>query len=237
MKKPLIALIPLVDQGRDSLWMLPGYPDGIAAAGGIGVMLPLLEKAEDIRQIAHQFDGFLFTGGHDVSPERYGEEIIDLCGALCPERDKMEWQLLEMALELDKPVLGICRGLQLMNAALGGTLYQDIPTQFPSDVCHSMTAPYGRVVHTVTICPDSPFAAWGIPDTIGVNSYHHQGIAQLSKCMRPMAMAPDGLVEAAWIPGLRFACAVQWHPEFFPREHGVSSLIFRKFVDSCREKP
>ncbi len=234
MRKPIIALIPLVDKGRDSLWMLPGYLNGIAAAGGIGVMLPLTENAEDILQIARTFDGFLFTGGHDVSPERYDQEVTELCGELSPERDSMEWQLLEQALSLRKPVFGICRGLQLMNAALGGTLYQDLAAQFPSQTNHRMAAPYGRPEHEVTVAPDSPFAAWGIPETIGVNSCHHQGIHKLAPVLKPMAVAPDGLVEAAYLPGYPFGCAVQWHPEFFPVEHDVSTVIFRHFVESCR---
>lgn len=235
MKKPMIALIPLVDEGRDSLWMLPGYMNGIAAAGGIGVMLPLTGEAEDIEEILSRFDGFLFTGGHDVDPRIYGQENTGLCGDLAPGRDAMEPQLLRRALEEDKPVLGICRGLQLMNAVLGGTLYQDIPTQFPSDTNHRMAAPYGRPEHPVSILPGTPFDDWGIPETIGVNSCHHQGILALSEQMAPMAVAPDGLVEAAFIPGKTFACAVQWHPEFFDVQDPVSRVIFRAFADACRK--
>lgn len=234
MKKPVIALIPLVDAGRDSLWMLPGYLNGISAAGGIGVMLPLVHTDEDIEEILNRFDGFLFTGGHDVDPKIYGQEKTDLCGDLAPGRDAMEPKLLLRALVLNKPVFGICRGLQLMNAALGGTLYQDIPVQFPSQTNHRMAAPYGRAEHDVQILPGTPFAALGIPETIGVNSCHHQGILALSPAMQPMAIAPDGLVEAAHIPGKKFACAVQWHPEFFPVDDPISRIIFRAFVDACR---
>lgn len=234
MKKPVIALIPLVDAGRDSLWMLPGYLNGIAAAGGIGVMLPLTDNGEDVEEILSRFDGFLFTGGHDVDPAIYGQEKTGLCGELAPGRDAMELKLLLRALDENKPVFGICRGLQLMNAVLGGTLYQDIPAQFPSDTNHRMAAPYGRAEHNVQILPGTPFAALGIPETIGVNSCHHQSILALSPQMEPMAVAPDGLVEAAHIPGKNFACAVQWHPEFFPVEDPISRRFFRAFVDACR---
>ena len=234
MKKPMIGLIPLVDEGRDSLWMLPGYMNGIAAAGGIGVMLPLTDREEDLEQIVSTFDGFLFTGGHDVDPAIYHQEKMALCGALSPERDAMEPKLLQLALAAGKPVFGICRGLQLINAVLGGTLYQDIPAQFPSETSHRMKAPYGRPEHTVTILPGTPFARWGIPETIGVNSYHHQGVHILSDKLKPMAVAPDGMVEAAYIPGYSFGCAVQWHPEFFPVEDPVSRIIFRNFVEACK---
>ena len=234
MKKPVIALIPLVDAGRDSLWMLPGYMNGIAAAGGIGVMLPLTGEDADLEEILNRFDGFLFTGGHDVDPAIYGQEKTELCGELAPGRDAMEPKLLHMALEAGKPVFGICRGLQLMNAALGGTLYQDIVTQFPSEVNHRMAAPYGRPEHPVTILPDTPFAQWGIPETIGVNSCHHQGVHVLSERLAPMAIAPDGLVEAAYLPGYPFGCAVQWHPEFFHVDDPISRIIFKNFVASCK---
>lgn len=234
MKKPVIGLIALVDEGRDSYWMLPGYMNGIAAAGGVGVMLPLTAEEEDLEEILGRFDGFLFTGGHDVDPKLYGQEKTELCGDLCPGRDAMESKLLKLALERGKPVFGICRGLQLMNAVLGGTLYQDIVRQFPSRTNHRMAAPYGRSEHTVTVLPDTPFARWGIPETIGVNSCHHQGVERLSGQMAPMAVAPDGLIEAAYIPGKDFACAVQWHPEFFPAEHAVSRMIFKAFVEACK---
>ena len=234
MKKPLIGLIPLVDEGRDSLWMLPGYMNGIAAAGGIGVMLPLTGEDADLEEILSRFDGFLFTGGHDVDPAIYHQERSVLCGELAPGRDAMEPKLLKLALAAGKPVFGICRGLQLMNAVLGGTLYQDIAAQFPSETNHRMVAPYGRPEHPVTILHDTPFARWGIPETIGVNSYHHQGVHILSDRLAPMAVAPDGLVEAAYIPGYPFGCAVQWHPEFFHVDDPVSRIIFRKFVEACK---
>ena len=235
MRKPIIGLIPLVDEGRDSFWMLPGYMNGIAAAGGIGVMLPLTDEKAALEEILERFDGFLFTGGHDVDPVIYGQEKTALCGDLCPGRDAMEQQLLTMALEKGKPVFGICRGLQLMNAVLGGTLYQDLVKQFSDQTNHRMAAPYGRAEHEVKVLPDTPFAAWGIPQTIGVNSCHHQGVDALSPRMAPMAVAPDGLVEAAYVPGADFACAVQWHPEFFPVEDNVSRTIFRAFVEACQK--
>lgn len=234
MKKPVIGLIPLVDEGRDSFWMLPGYMNGIARAGGIGVMLPLTDEDADIEEMLSRFDGFLFTGGHDVSPSMYGHEKTELCGDCCEGRDAMEKKLLLGALAMDKPVLGICRGLQLMNAVLGGTLYQDIPKQHPSETNHRMAAPYGRAEHTVDIQPGTPFAQLGMPETIGVNSCHHQGILELAPELKAMAIAPDDLVEAAYVPGKKYACAVQWHPEFFPVEDAISGMIFKSFVAAAK---
>ena len=125
---PLIGVLPLWDDEKNSLWMLPGYFDGIRQAGGLPIMLPLTVEPQDIAQLATLCDGFLFTGGHDVSPALYGETPINESIACCPKRDAMETILLREALRLDKPVLGICRGIQFINAALGGTLYQDLPT-------------------------------------------------------------------------------------------------------------
>ena len=233
--KPLIGLVPLVDEGRDSLWMLPGYMDGIRAAGGLPIMLPLTDDADDIARFASLCDGFLLTGGHDVSPELYGAQRLDVCAACSPERDRMEAPLLERAIAADKPVLGICRGLQFINAALGGTLWQDLPTQRPSDVDHRQRPPYDAPIHAVTLCPGSPLANLLGAREIWVNSCHHQGIRTLAAPLEAMAIAPDGLIEAVRRPASRFLWAVQWHPEFAWRTDPHARCIFRAFVDACGE--
>ncbi len=231
MKKPIIGLIALVDEKRESYWMLPGYMEGIARSGGIAVMLPLTDRDEDIAQLTAHFDGFLFTGGHDVDPALYGQEKLDICGDLCPPRDKMEAKLLKAALAADKPVLGICRGLQLMNAVLGGTLYQDLVAEFGDKTNHRMAAPYGRAEHTVTFTQPLP----GLEKTLGVNSCHHQGILDLAPGVEVWATAPDGLVEAIFVPGKCYARAVQWHPEFFAPGDPLSEAIFESLVAAAKE--
>ena len=123
MAKKRIAVVPLWDEEKNSIWMLPNYLDGIRESGGVPLILPLHVQPEDAVQILDVCDGLLMTGGHDVSPSMYGEEKKDTCGVLCPERDVLEQALYRRAVEQDKAVLGICRGIQLMNAAYGGTLY------------------------------------------------------------------------------------------------------------------
>lgn len=233
MKKPVIGIVPLVDIPRESLWMLPGYMEGIQASGGLPVMLPLTERAEDAEAMAELCDGFLFTGGHDVSPVLYGEEPLPVCGEVCPAREGLELPLLEAAIRKNRSILGICRGMQLLNAALGGTLYQDLPAQRPSDCGHHMDAPYDREAHRVTLPAGTPLAALLGREEIGVNSCHHQGVRTLSPRLRAMALAPDGLVEAVYMPELAFAWAVQWHPEFSRRADANSQRIFDAFVGSC----
>lgn len=232
--KPIIGVVPLYDDEKDSYWMLPGYMQGIEAAGGIPVMLPMTADDAALSQLVTLVDGILLTGGHDVSPALYGEEKLPACGEPCAVRDEMEPKLLDLALAADKPVFGICRGIQLLNAALGGTLYQDLPTEHPSDVDHHMTPPYDRAVHSVRILPNTPLAALVGKETLGVNSYHHQAVKTLSDKLRPAAYSEDGLVEAAYMPDKRFVLAVQWHPEFSYRTDADSKKLLAAFVAAAR---
>lgn len=233
-KKPLIGLIPLVDEGRESYWMLPGYMKGIEQAGGVPVMLPLTADEAAIERMVDSMDGFVFTGGHDVSPSLYGQEKLPICADCCPGRDDMESRLLPLALKQNKAVLGICRGIQLINAVLGGTLYQDLATQHPSEVCHRQPAPYDLPSHEVELVAGSPLQLVLNKTRTGVNSCHHQAICDLAPGLAPMAYAPDGLIEAVYMPEKRFVWAVQWHPEFSYKVNGDSVDIFRAFVESMK---
>lgn len=234
--KPMIGIVSLYDETKESYWMLPGYAQGLEDAGAIPVILPLTEDEESLRRFADTFDGFLFPGGHDVNPAFYGQAPTPECGVICPERDRMEKAFFPMALATGKPMLGICRGVQLFNVMLGGDLYQDIPTECPSDVQHHETPPYDKVAHQVTIEQGTPlYDAVGVTQ-MGVNSYHHQGIKNLGKGLRVAAKAPDGMVEALYLPEHKFALAVQWHPEFSRLSDEKSRKIFRAFVEACEEK-
>lgn len=236
MNKPLIGMLPLWDEARHSCWMLPGYQEGLEAAGALPITLPLTADGAELSQLAALCDGFLFTGGQDVEPRLYGEEPIPACGVRCPVRDDMELELLRLAIEKDKPVLGICRGLQLLNVFLGGTLYQDLPTQHPSPICHSMTPPYDRAVHTVTVLPDTPIASLFRQTRIGVNSYHHQAVHVLAPALTEMARSEDGIVEAAYLREKTFVWAVQWHPEMAFREDENSRKLFSAFVSAAKSR-
>jgi len=231
--RPLIGVLPLWDDERESMWMLPGYFEGIMEAGGLPVMLPMTEDPEMLDRLADMCDGFLFTGGHDVSPEVYCKPVRVDNVVSCPARDRMEEPLLERLLNLDKPVLGICRGLQFINGALGGDLYQDLPTQHPSDICHRQTPPYDVPVHEVKILKGTPLYELLGEDRIEVNSRHHQAVMELSHCLRMMAESPDGLCEAAWMPGQKFLWAVQWHPEHSFEKDENSRKILRALVEAC----
>lgn len=232
-KRPLIGLVPLMDYQRASYWMLPGYMQGIEQAGGVPVMLPLTDDDAALARLADTCDGFLLTGGQDVEPAVYGAAQTSLCGEISPQRDAMERKLLTLARAQDKPVLGICRGIQFLNAALGGTLWQDLPVEYPSEVNHHQTGAYEAPIHTVRLLPGTPLADLLGKDTLPVNSYHHQAIHTLAPGLTAMASAPDGIIEAVYEPGKRFVWVVQWHPEFSYKVNEDSSKIFAAFVGAC----
>lgn len=231
--KKVIGLIPLYDEEKDSCWMLPGYMKVIEACGALPVMLPLTVNQEELDQCFSMCDGLLFTGGHDVDPALYGEEKLPECGQCCHERDVMESYLFDKAVKEDLPVFGICRGIQFMNARLGGSLYQDLETQHPSGTEHHMTPPYDRGIHKVTIRDGSLLA-----DIIGagehrVNSYHHQAVKDLAPVAEAMAYSEDGLVEALRLPDKKFIVGVQWHPEFAYEKNPECLKLVQAFVDAC----
>ena len=235
MKKPIIGLTPSVDEENHRCLVQPGYLESIDRAGGLGLMLPLTDRDEDIARFVEICDGFLFVGGPDIEPWRYGQELLPECGAQNVQRDAMEWKLLEAALAANKPVLGVCRGIQMLNCVLGGTLYQDIPSQYQTDLTHAMPQPpYNRTAHPIRIVEGTPLGE--LSPLEGVNSRHHQAVLDLAPGLTPMAYASDGILEAVWMPEKDFVWAVQWHPEAFWEEEGGNLELFRKLVEAAKRK-
>ena len=231
--KPFIGVIPLIDIQRNSYWMIPGYMKGIEDVGGIPIMLPFSDDNDIIESIADKFSGFLFTGGQDLSPKIYGEQKMQQCGEISEKRDDIEKKLFNALLEKNKPMLGICRGIQIFNAFLGGTLYQDLDTQYSSNIIHKMKPPYDRNAHYVKILGATPLSSIFTEKTIGVNSYHHQAIKELAPELEPMALSEDGLIEAVYMKNKNFVWGVQWHPELSYKTDENMKQIFAKFVEEC----
>ena len=217
-QSPIIGVTPLWDTERKSVWMLPDYLDGIRAAGGIPIVLPLEMSKADADRIIETCDGFLFTGGQDVGS--------------CPERDALETLVLSKAMQSDKAILGICRGLQFINVFQGGTLWQDLPSQHPSEIVHRQGKPYGTPTHKVTLSND--LSTLMGKDNLEVNTLHHQAAKELGSDLVAMAVAPDGIIEAVQMAGKRFVWAVQWHPEYMFRTDPDSLAIFLCFVKHCK---
>ncbi len=236
--KPIIGVMPLWDEAKSSIWMLPDYLDLIRDAGALPLIFPMDVAAADVEQLCGICDGFLLTGGDDVDPALYGEEVSERCGATNSRRDSLERVVFNYAIEHDLPMLGICRGIQFINALLGGTLYQDLPSERGAvdGVNHQMTPPYDREVHRVRIVEGTPL--WDIvgEEWLGVNSYHHQAVKDLAPSLVAMAYSEDGLIEALYIRDRRFVEAYQWHPELNFKVCKVSREIVKRFVECAAQR-
>jgi putative glutamine amidotransferase len=208
--------------------------------GGVPWMIPLLDDDEDtLREIYNRLDGILIPGGVDMDPATFGEERHPKLGALDPARDRVELQLTRWAIEDRKPILGLCRGIQVMNVALGGTLYQDLADQVPASIKHDYFPNAGfdrdHLAHEVALTKGSRLLAVMEKPTILVNSMHHQGIKTLASELVPAAIAPDGLVEAVERDADHFMVGVQWHPEMFEMTDPHTRHLFRAFIAAARK--
>lgn len=235
-KKPLIALTPYYNIEKDEPYMRPAYLKAIRAAGGIPVILPVDLEEAGLCQILEQADGVLFTGGPDIHPFHFGEETQRFCGNVSVKRDTMELMLLKLAMEMKKPILGICRGIQLLNIGLGGDIYQDIPSQFKEEFPIAHTQPFGYEIpsHTVTIVEGTMLSGIVQESVLKVNSMHHQAVKNLAPGLVAAAYAPGGLVEAVELPGYPFFLGVQWHPEYLWEADAAIARLFKAFVDAAR---
>lgn len=235
MRKPIIGLTPQYDYERNRVWIGPNYLEAIRAAGGVPLLLPLQVEKDELAVAANVCDGFLFTGGPDIDPFRFGEETIKQCGVVVPERDKMEEYLFQIAMESDKPILGICRGIQVLNVFLGGTLYQDISAQFPSDlsISHSQQSGNSVLTHSVIINEDTMLYDILSKELIKVNSFHHQAIKDMAPALKIAGVSMDSLVEAVYLPEHKFFLGVQWHPEHLFSTNEDALNLFKAFVNGC----
>lgn len=234
--KPLIALTPYYNMEKEEPYMRPAYLRAIRAAGGIPLILPLESKTEELEQLVDTFDAVLFTGGPDLHPFYFGEETQAHCGNVCLKRDTMELELLSLVMAAKKPVLGICRGIQLLNIALGGDIYQDIPSQFHEDfpIAHTQPFYYDTPSHTVSVVPGTLLSDITQCSELKVNSMHHQAVRKTAAGLTVSGYAPGHLTEAIEKPDYPFFLGVQWHPEYLWEQDAAAARIFATFVDACR---
>ena len=228
----LIGVTPYLTEKGD-MTQNHDYFDAVFRAGGIPVQLPLTEDEAVMREMLNRIDGLLLTGGADVGPDMYGEEKLPCCGETTPARDRFEFPLCRLALEMDMPILAICRGHQVLSCALGGTMYQDIAEQFgpelkhpqydtPRDKVHGMSVEEGSLLHRIT----------GLTQ-FQVNSRHHQAVKTPGAGLKVIARAPDGLIEGVELPGKKFVLGVQWHPESLSDRYAEAQALFNAFVGAC----
>jgi putative glutamine amidotransferase len=189
------------------------YITALENAGLVPLVVPPLSSAGAASAILDSVDGLVLTGGEDVDPARYGEKRHDKVRSVNPERDATEASLIGEAKARGKPVLAICRGIQMLNVALGGTLVQDIPTQCDTTIAHDEDTPRDRRSHEVSIEPGSLIARAVGAEHLSVNSFHHQSVKRVAPGMRVTAKSPDGIIEGIESTGNWWAMGVQWHPE------------------------
>ena len=231
--KPLIAVLPLYNAENKTIWINPLYMGGVEQAGGIPVLLPLSDSPDLWEGYLDAFDGFVFTGGQDIDPCLYGEEKIPECGYQAAPRDRQEIYMLRRLMEMDKPTLGICRGIQAMNAAAGGSLWQDIFTQRPTPVVHRQEMPYDLPHHQIQVEQGTMLHDILGLDRLSVNSMHHQAVKNIAPGFRAAAIAEDGMIEAIEHPDKKFMLGVQWHPEHMWQRYDSAKKIWRALVAAC----
>ena len=212
------------------------YVNSIIKTGFYPVIFPYKIDNKSIDEYLDILCGIVLCGGADVSPERYGETHHAKLGQLTPERDELEFSLFNEAMKRNMPILGICRGFQLINAALGGTLYQDFESEHPSEIAHSIPGEEVEAYkkrHKINIVDNTPASMWFDGQEKSVNSFHHQGVNKLASDLIASSYAPDGIVESYYSKKYKNIIAVQWHPE---REgNTVSERIFKDFTNLCKE--
>jgi putative glutamine amidotransferase len=214
------------------------YIEELRKVGAVPWLIPLIPHDPDtLGEIFSHLDGVFITGGVDVDPARYGEPKTPLCGTTDPDRDAVEIALLKHALERNLPVLAVCRGLQILNVACGGTLYQDVTTQVPAALKHdhfpTRENPSRKyLAHDVTVKANTRLADILGEAVVPVNSMHHQAIKDLAPSLAATAYAPDGIIEGVEGTGGQFLVAVQWHPEELTETQPGMARLFSTFASA-----
>lgn len=231
--EPVIAITPNVEE--DHINLKHKYSDSVAHAGGIPLVVPHKLGRESAQRICKLADGLLLTGGADVDPSCFGEQPIPGLGRVTPSRDALELLLIEAFMAAGKPVFAICRGIQILNVALGGSLYQDIATQC-RPLQHSQLAPRSHLSHIVNVTGGSLLHRIAGAVSFKTNSFHHQAVKLPAPGMRITATSEDGIIEAIEHETHPFVLGVQWHPEDTAASDDVSRLLFEAFVGACRSR-
>lgn len=247
--KPLIGItsyfVEAAEQGKqhirgsydqDYFMTSADYVASIESAGGIAVILPCTQDPKVISAYVNRVDGILFTGGEDIHPNYYGQAIKRGLEGCSPVRDAFEMALLKVALESDKAILGVCRGLQLINIFYGGTLFQDLKQMAFTDIEHSCNnLPKYMPCHEVEVYVNTHLYNMVKKAKLFVNTKHHQSIDDLGDGLVISAKAIDGVIEGIEDPNQSFLAAVQWHPEMMSGQDELQRMIFEGFIKACRK--
>jgi len=235
---PLIGISGSVSKNERELSVNACYTNGLIKAGALPVIISPHMEGEVLEACLDKLDGILLAGGNDVDPNRYGDEPLDELGEVNPLRDDFEIRLVRMAAGRGMPVFGICRGIQSMNVAMGGTLWQDLPSQYRSadgqpPMAHSQKRPDHYPSHSVQVQKGTLLHRIAGADDLLVNSFHHQAIKDPASALTVTAVSPDGVIEAVEVPSHPFFIGVQWHPELFLDRDEKAFALFKAFVNAA----
>lgn len=234
--KPVIGITTFLENKPKKVYSLVSYNyvKSVHLAGGIPLLIPLIGTEEDVKYYLDSVDALLFSGGEDVTPLTYGEDPLKEVKHTSPERDELEILLYKEALKRHIPILGICRGLQIINVAAGGTLYQDINSQIKNSLGHCpIENPVHNLYHSVAIDKNSKLSKIFETTELKVNSFHHQSVKDIGIDFKATAFSSDGIVEAIEYEGDSYVVAVQWHPEDLTIHHPHFVKLFKALVDEA----
>lgn len=233
--KPVIGVTASMEIDQSVYTVNSRNIKAILKAGGMPVILPYFLEEEDVEQIVQKIDGLYATGGHDIDPTLFGEEPHPGLGTVIPARDQSEIKLIKKMMEMKKPILGVCRGSQILNIATGGDMYQDINSQIDKQLLqHRQKAPVEHMPHYVHVEKDSLLYRITAEERFKINSFHHQANRNVPKGFQISAKASDGIVEAIESKELPFVLGLQWHPEATTLIDDQPSVkIFEAFIKAC----
>jgi putative glutamine amidotransferase len=239
MTSPIIGVTTSAertDKGVDRAFVNASYLRAVQRAGGVPLLLTPFHSVESLARL--RVDGLLLTGGGDIDPARFGEVRHAKTDLISPERDELELErVTRQAIDTGLPLFAICRGLQVLNVALNGTLHQHVPDVFGESIAHSQGGARSDRTHEVAVEPGSLLASLARSERLAVNSFHHQAIKDLGDGLEPVAWADDKVVEAVELPGARgFVLAVQWHPEELVEHDPAAERLFQALVDAARRE-
>lgn len=231
---PVIGLTCNHEPANNRIAISRSYTRAVAAAGGLPVVLDVTGGEQMLKEILRLTDAVILTGGGDVDPFFIGEEPLPGCGEIDPERDQCEISLARLLMSSGLPVLGICRGMQVLNIAAGGDIYQDIISQRDSLIKHAQLAPRWHPTHYINVAEGTRLASITGGGKIRVNSFHHQAVRHIAPGFLVSARSADGMVEAIEHPGLPFALGVQFHPETMWERDNLFLLLFEALVKAAK---
>ena len=241
MKKKIIGISANIEIATDNCYfagckrlrLYNEYVDSVIKAGAIPMVIPVVTDKEILEEQLNIIDGLIISGGYDVDPLRYNEEPHPLLGQTFPERDEFEFTLAKLAMEKEIPILGICRGHQVLNVVNGGTLYQDISLKEGNNLKHIQSGHGTTVSHKINIAKDSMLYEI-LGETALVNSLHHLAVKDIAKDFKVSAIASDGVIEAIERKEGSFAMGIQWHPEVLADKNENMLNIFKYFIKQIK---